>query len=186
MKITYETLVGGFFNNQGPLRGSLLHNNSMKLVLGGEKEHDAKDFRQLMMCLHSHQVGNNMLVMDNETEQIEWNLEGRNMRIKINNVNSEPIMKVQVLTMTESLKLTGISIQQIEEGVEDRGSQQYQTRKRGTRELLGEEYGENHTYLNQTTTLWDIYSGSMEEIVSSKIENIIRDFMGAVLFRNKS
>jgi hypothetical protein len=35
-----------------------------------------------------------MLVMDNENEQIEWSLEGKHMRVKVNNVNNEPIMKV--------------------------------------------------------------------------------------------
>jgi hypothetical protein len=60
------------------------------------------------------------------------------------------------------------------------------TRKRGTREVLGDDYQENHTYLNQTTTLWDVYAGSMEEIVGNKIESVIKDFMGALLAKNRN
>ena len=53
-------------------------NQKLKVVLGDKKEHNVKDFRQLLLCLHTHQQSSNMFVMNGCTEKITWDLVKRN------------------------------------------------------------------------------------------------------------
>jgi CO dehydrogenase/acetyl-CoA synthase gamma subunit (corrinoid Fe-S protein) len=48
--------------------------------------------------------------------------------------------------------------------------------------VLGEVvYREDNTYFNQTTTLWDIYQGSLDEGITRKIEKVLKDFKSAIV-----
>ena len=47
----------------------------LKVILGGDRAHKAGDLKKLLLCSRSYQVGNNMLILANEQEQVEWNLE---------------------------------------------------------------------------------------------------------------
>jgi hypothetical protein len=51
-----------------------------------------------------------MVLMEDSAVKVGWNLEQLEERIQVNNVNQEAIMKIRMLTMTESLKLTSLSI----------------------------------------------------------------------------
>lgn len=64
---------------QGYRKGTVMQKNQkLKVVLGDKKEHNVKDFRQLLLCLHTHQQSSNMFVMNGCTEKITWDLVKRN------------------------------------------------------------------------------------------------------------
>jgi hypothetical protein len=52
-----------------------------------------------------------MIVMDGYSSYIAWNLDRANLKIKVSNPNSEPILRVEVLDLKQSLKLTALSKQ---------------------------------------------------------------------------
>jgi hypothetical protein len=52
-----------------------------------------------------------MLILANEQEQMEWDLKYLSSKIKVSNWNKEPIMKVKVLGIAESLKLAAVCIE---------------------------------------------------------------------------
>ena len=48
--------------------------------------------------------------MSNFKEKIQRDLERRNMKMEINNINNETIMKIQILKIEESLKQSVLSV----------------------------------------------------------------------------